>query len=65
MDLDVLFDQLLQFLNLRFENKYLQACLFDLLDLKVDDIIVNSSLHFLDRVLVKLNQYLIQQYNLN
>ena len=65
MDLDELFDQLLQFLNLRFENKYLQACLLDLLDQKVDDIIVNSSLHFLDRVLVKLNQYLIQQYNLN
>ena len=65
MDLDELFDQLLQFLYLRFENKYLQACLLDLLDQKVDDIIVNSSLHFLDRVLVKLNQYLIQQYNLN
>ena len=65
MDLDELFDQLLQFLNLRFENKYLQACLLDLLDQKVDDIVVNSFLHFLDRVLVKLNQYLILQYNLN
>ena len=65
MDLDELFDQLLQFLNLRFENKYLQACLLDLLDQKVDDIVVNSFLHFLDRVLVKLNQYLILQYNVN